>query len=85
MGWYIGDNSLIVEHNNDSFAHAPLTQQIAAEVGRAKVEADKAAASAASINAEAGSSAIMRTNGPAIQDAERRAVERASGGQQTVI
>ena len=52
---------------------------------RAKVEADKAAASAASINAEAGSSAIMRTNGPAIQDAERRAVERASGGQQTVI
>ncbi len=52
---------------------------------RAKVEADKAAASAASINAEAGSSAIMRTNGPAIRDAERSAVERASGGQQTVI
>lgn len=52
---------------------------------QAAASAALAEQAAASINAEAGSSAIMRTNGPAIQDAERRAVERASGGQQTVI
>ena len=34
---------------------------------------------------EAGTGSLMRVGGPAIQDAERRAVERASGGQQTVI
>ena len=52
---------------------------------QAEASAALAEQAAASINAEAGSSAIMRTNGPAIQGAERRAVERASGGQQTVI
>ena len=36
-------------------------------------------------DAESGSGALMRVGGPAILDAERRAVERASGGQQTVI
>ena len=47
--------------------------------------AGQAAASAASINAEAGTGSLMRVGGATILDAERYALERATGGRQTII
>lgn len=44
-----------------------------------------AQAAAASINSEAGAGKLMRIGGPAILDSERRSLERATGGKQTII
>lgn len=54
------------------------------EADRAKTEADRAAA-AANATAEAGTGSLMRVGGPAILDSERYALERATGGRQTII
>jgi hypothetical protein len=54
-------------------------------VAQAKTEADRAQASAASINPEAGAGKLMRVDGPAILDSERYSLERATGGRQTII
>lgn len=62
-----------------------VTGGAGSEADKAKAEADRAAAIAASLNPETGSGQMMRVGGPAILDAERRAVERASGGRQTVL
>lgn len=51
---------------------------------RAKTEADRAAA-AANATAEAGTGSLMRVGGATILDAERYALERATGGRQTII
>lgn len=51
---------------------------------RAKTEADRAAA-AANATAEAGAGSLMRVGGATILDAERYALERATGGRQTII
>ena len=58
--------------------------QAAASAGRAKTEADRAAA-AANATAEAGAGSLMRVGGATILDAERYALERATGGRQTII
>ncbi|GJA64106.1 hypothetical protein KAM351_27170 [Aeromonas caviae] len=55
------------------------------QAARAKTEADRAKAEADRINAEAGAGKLMRTGGPAILDSERYSLERATGGQQTII
>lgn len=56
-------------------------------VAQATVQADRAASAAASINAEApaGAGQLMRVGGPAIMDSERRSLERATDGKQTII
>ena len=54
------------------------------EADRAKTEADRAAA-AANATAEAGTGSLMRVGGATILDAERYALERATGGCQTII
>lgn len=54
------------------------------EANRAKTEADRAAA-AANATAEAGTGSLMRVGGATILDAERYALERATGGSQTII
>ena len=54
------------------------------EADRAKTEADRAAA-AANATAEAGTGSLMRVGGATILDAERYALERATGGSQTII
>lgn len=54
------------------------------EADRAKTEADRAAA-AANATAEAGTGSLMRVGGATILDAERYALERATGGRQTII
>ena len=54
------------------------------EADRSKAEADRAAA-AANATAEAGTGSLMRVGGATILDAERYALERATGGRQTII
>ncbi|MFM5261102.1 hypothetical protein ACEUAS_02165 [Aeromonas caviae] len=54
------------------------------EADRSKTEADRAAA-AANATAEAGTGSLMRVGGATILDAERYALERATGGRQTII
>ena len=54
------------------------------QADRAKTEADRAAA-AANATAEAGTGSLMRVGGATILDAERYALERATGGSQTII
>ncbi|MGL6255262.1 hypothetical protein ACSZMK_09265 [Aeromonas caviae] len=54
------------------------------EADRSKTEADRAAA-AANATAEAGTGSLMRVGGATILDAERYALERATGGSQTII
>ncbi|WP_421345942.1 hypothetical protein [Aeromonas veronii] len=54
------------------------------EADRSKTEADRAAA-AANATAEAGTGPLMRVGGATILDAERYALERATGGSQTII
>lgn len=54
------------------------------EADLAKTEADRAAA-AANATAEAGTGSLMRVGGATILDAERYALERATGGRQTII
>lgn len=62
-----------------------VTSEGEGQTARAKVEADRAKAEADRINAEAGTGKLMRTGGPAILDSERYSLERATGGQQTII
>ncbi|MDH0475522.1 hypothetical protein N7362_12095 [Aeromonas caviae] len=62
-----------------------------AEYNKAKTQADRAqseadrAAAAANATAEAGTGSLMRVGGATILDAERYALERATGGRQTII
>ncbi|EZH77955.1 hypothetical protein AT59_23165 [Aeromonas hydrophila AD9] len=60
------------------------TARAKVEANRAKTEADRAAA-AANATAEAGTGSLMRVGGATILDAERYALERATGGSQTII
>ena len=60
------------------------TARAKVEANRAKTEADRAAA-AANATAEAGTGSLMRVGGATILDAERYALERATGGRQTII
>lgn len=60
------------------------TARAKVEADRAKTEADRAAA-AANATAEAGTGSLMRVGGATILDAERYALERATGGRQTII
>ena len=60
------------------------TARAKVEADRAKTEADRAAA-AANATAEAGTGSLMRVGGATILDAERYALERATGGSQTII
>lgn len=62
-----------------------VTSEGEGQATRAKVEADRAKTEADRINAEAGTGKLMRTGGPAILDSERYSLERATGGQQTII
>ena len=48
-------------------------------------EFNRAAAAAANATAEAGTGSLMRVGGATILDAERYALERATGGSQTII
>ena len=61
-----------------------VTSEGEGQAARAKVEADRAAA-AANATAEAGTGSLMRVGGATILDAERYALERATGGRQTII
>ncbi|WP_139751055.1 hypothetical protein [Aeromonas media] len=61
-----------------------VTSEGEGQAARAKVEADRAAA-AANATAEAGTGSLMRVGGATILDAERYALERATGGKQTII
>ncbi|MFQ2466174.1 hypothetical protein ACK31C_18805, partial [Aeromonas caviae] len=60
------------------------TARAKVEADRAKTEADRAAA-AANATAEAGTGSLMRVGSATILDAERYALERATGGSQTII
>ncbi|MBL0496551.1 hypothetical protein JD514_05355 [Aeromonas caviae] len=62
-----------------------VTSEGEGQAARAKTEADRAKTEADRINAEAGTGKLMRTDGPAILDSERYALERATGGSQTII
>ncbi|WP_270668578.1 MULTISPECIES: hypothetical protein [unclassified Aeromonas] len=62
-----------------------VTSEGEGQAARAKTEADRAKTEADRINAEAGTGKLMRTGGPAILDSERYSLERATGGQQTII
>lgn len=62
-----------------------VTSEGEGQAARAKTEADRAKTEADRINAEAGTGSLMRVGGPAILDSERYSLERATGGQQTII
>lgn len=72
-------------------AAANSVTQATAEYNKAKTQADRAqseadrAAAAANATAEAGTGSLMRVGGATILDAERYALERATGGRQTII
>lgn len=66
-------------------SYLKVTSEGEGQAARAKVEADRAKTEADRINAEEGTGKLMRTGGPAILDSERYSLERATGGQQTII
>ena len=72
-------------------SYSKVTSEGEGQAARAKVEADRAkteadrAAAAAKATAEAGTGSLMRVGGATILDAERYALERATGGRQTII
>ncbi|MER0430317.1 hypothetical protein ABR859_01335 [Aeromonas caviae] len=96
MTWLTGSGDVAIL-NPDTGANVtiPSWNKVASEGGgqtaRAKVEADRAkteadrAAAAANATAEAGAGSLMRVGGATILDAERYALERATGGSQTII
>lgn len=96
MTWLTGSGDVAIL-NPDTGANTtiPSWKKVASEgegqTARAKVEADRAkteadrAAAAANATAEAGTGSLMRVGGATILDAERYALERATGGSQTII
>ncbi|MEA9425248.1 hypothetical protein VCX68_01540 [Aeromonas caviae] len=96
MTWLTGSGDVAIL-NQDTGANVtiPSWKKVASEgegqTARAKVEADRAkteadrAAAAANATAEAGTGSLMRVGGATILDAERYALERATGGRQTII
>ena len=96
MTWLTGSGDVSIL-NPDTGANTtiPSWKKVASEgegqTARAKVEADRAkteadrAAAAANATAEAGTGSLMRVGGATILDAERYALERATGGSQTII
>lgn len=96
MTWLTGSGDVSIL-NPDTGANTtiPSWKKVASEgegqAARAKVEADRAkteadrAAAAANATAEAGTGSLMRVGGATILDAERYALERATGGRQTII
>lgn len=96
MTWLTGSGDVSIL-NPDTGANTtiPSWKKVASEgegqAARAKVEADRAkteadrAAAAANATAEAGAGSLMRVGGATILDAERYALERATGGRQTII
>lgn len=96
MTWLTGSGDVAIL-NPDTGANVtiPSWKKVASEgegqTARAKVEADRAkteadrAAAAANATAEAGIGSLMRVGGATILDAERYALERATGGSQTII
>ena len=96
MTWLTGSGDVAIL-NPDTGANVtiPSWKKVASEgegqTARAKVEADRAkteadrAAAAANATAEAGTGSLMRVGGATILDAERYALERATGGRQTII
>ena len=96
MTWLTGSGDVSIL-NPDTGANTtiPSWKKVASEgegqTARAKVEADRAkteadrAAAAANATAEAGTGSLMRVGGATILDAERYALERATGGRQTII
>lgn len=90
MTWLTGSGDVTIP-NPDTGTNVtiPSWKKVASEgegqTARAKVEADRAKTEADRINAEAGTGKLMRTGGPAILDSERYSLERATGGQQTII
>ena len=96
MTWLTGSGDVSIL-NPDTGANTtiPSWKKVASEgegqAARAKVEADRAkteadrAAAAANATAEAGTGSLMRVGGATILDAERYALERATGGSQTII
>jgi hypothetical protein len=57
----------------------------AAQASTSAAQASTSAAQAVALAAEAGTGSLMRVGGPAILDSERYSLERATGGQQTII
>ncbi|MFM5187355.1 hypothetical protein, partial [Aeromonas caviae] len=96
MTWLTGSGDVSIL-NPDTGANTtiPSWNKVASEgegqAARAKVEADRSkaeadrAAAAANATAEAGTGSLMRVGGATILDAERYALERATGGRQTII
>lgn len=96
MTWLTGSGDVSIL-NPDTGANTtiPSWKKVASEgegqAARAKVEADRSkteadrAAAAANATAEAGTGSLMRVGGATILDAERYALERATGGSQTII
>lgn len=90
MTWLTGSGDVAIP-NPDTGANVTIpswkkvTSEGEGQAARAKTEADRAKTEADRINAEAGTGKLMRTGGPAILDSERYSLERATGGQQTII
>lgn len=96
MTWLTGSGDVSIL-NPDTGANVTIpswkkvTSEGEGQAARAKVEADRArteadrAAAAANATAEAGTGSLMRVGGATILDAERYALERATGGRQTII
>ncbi|MGU5756579.1 hypothetical protein [Aeromonas caviae] len=96
MTWLTGSGDVSIL-NPDTGANTTIpswkkvTSEGEGQAARAKVEADRAkteadrAAAAANATAEAGTGSLMRVGGATILDAERYALERATGGRQTII
>lgn len=62
-----------------------ISDTVSGQAAVAKQEADRAKSEADRINPEAGTGSLMRVGGATILDAERYALERATGGSQTII
>ncbi len=96
MTWLTGSGDVAIL-NPDTGANVTIpswkkvTSEGEGQAARAKVEADRSkaeadrAAAAANATAEAGTGSLMRVGGATILDAERYALERATGGRQTII
>ena len=78
MGWEIKP----IEGGGGGIADAPTDGKT---YGRKDAAWAELVSVGGAVPAEAGTGSLMRVGGATILDAERRAVERASGGQQTVI
>lgn len=96
MTWLTGSGDVsILNPDTGATTTIPSWKKVASEgegqTARAKVEADRSkaeadrAAAAANATAEAGTGSLMRVGGATILDAERYALERATGGRQTII